>query len=133
MAAATSARYAGARTFTSSEGVWVDTAFDAGMMSVTVVGDGSTRCYDLNADPVVAAYPALGRRVIRVDDGLAYQVTLGAEVAAETTMASAERTEPWDSPRLTSVFRALIEQMHLINGQAIAHPPQVCSDATLLP
>ena len=77
------------------------------MMSVRVVGDGSRRCYELPADPVVAAYLALGNRVIWVDDGLAYQVALKDEVASEATSSPEERTFPVVQPTPTTAVTVM--------------------------
>ncbi len=62
------------KTFIRRDGVWVDTAFDAGTMKPQRVVFGSEAYFELLARrPALAPYFALGPRVIVVLDGQAYE------------------------------------------------------------
>jgi Ca-activated chloride channel family protein len=68
-------RIVGARTFVLSDGVWVDTAFDPQSMSPILVAFLSDDYFSLlEARPELAAYFALGARVIALSGGSAYEV-----------------------------------------------------------
>ena len=62
-------RHVGERTFVYRSGIWVDTAFDADKMEATMVPFGSSRYFELAADPEVAGYLALGPQVIFIWEG----------------------------------------------------------------
>jgi Ca-activated chloride channel family protein len=70
-----SVRIVGSRAFVSSEGVWVDTAFDPDRMQTQKVAFLSDDYFALSASrPDLAAAFALGERVIAISSGTAYEV-----------------------------------------------------------
>ena len=89
-------RHVGEHTFVYRSGIWVDTAFDADKMQPTEVAFGSSRYFELAADPEVAGYLALGNRVIWVADGVAYEVKEGE--VAEAPPAAAAKPVPAKEP-----------------------------------
>ena len=89
-------RHVGQRTFLYSGGVWVDTAFDGDRMRVAQVPFGSSRYFDLAADPEVARCLALGPQVVFVLEGQTYWVTTseGTEVEVTEVVAAAATQSP---------------------------------------
>jgi hypothetical protein len=71
----------GAKTFVYQGGVWTDTTYDPSRSDVQTVGFGNDAYFDLlSTRPDLGDYFALGRQVIVVVDGMAYQVSpSGAE------------------------------------------------------
>ena len=68
-------RLAGERTYRLFDGVWIDTAFDPETMTTVKVSFLSDDYFGLaGARPQLAAAFALGRRVIALADGVAYEV-----------------------------------------------------------
>jgi len=80
-------RHVGQHTFIYRSGIWVDTAFDADRMQPTEVAFGSSRYFELAAEPEVAGYLALGPQVIFVFEGKAYRITPSDEAEAEAQAA----------------------------------------------
>jgi Ca-activated chloride channel family protein len=71
-------KYVGIRTFLNVDGVWTDTQFDSDTMTATPVQFGSDNYLALAASrPELASAFALGKQVIVVLDGTAYQVVPG--------------------------------------------------------
>ena len=78
----------GDRTFLLSNGVWVDTTFDATKMTAEAVAFGSERYFALlAAHPELGRYLALGDRVTVIADGKAYAVAPDAVATAATDRA----------------------------------------------
>ncbi len=76
--AASTVRVVGSRTFVLSDGKWIDTAFDPDTMKPTPVEFLSTDYFALvNAHPRLADAFALGKQVIALSDGAAYEVVPG--------------------------------------------------------
>ncbi len=70
----------GAKTFILKEGVWIDTAFERGRVETVKVPFGSEAYFRLLADnPSLGQYFSLGKRVIVVEKGTAYEVVEGGE------------------------------------------------------
>ncbi|MDQ3168279.1 MAG: VIT and VWA domain-containing protein [Chloroflexota bacterium] len=68
-------RYVGARTFIDQDGVWVETTYDADLMTTVTVVYGSDEYFRLATErPDLASAFALGSRVIAIDGGIAYEV-----------------------------------------------------------
>jgi Ca-activated chloride channel homolog len=68
-------RIVGSKVFVSTEGVWIDTAFDPEKMETVKVAFLSDDYFALAASrPALAAAFALGNRVIALSDGVAYEV-----------------------------------------------------------
>ena len=71
-------RLVGSKTFILQDTVWTDTTFDPSRMSTEPVGFGSDAYFDLlAARPEWGDYLALGRCVIFVAEGTAYEVVEG--------------------------------------------------------
>ena len=102
-------RHVGEHTFVYRSGIWVDTAFDAdglashAMMQPTEVAFGSSRYFELAAEPEVAGYLALGPRVIFVFEGKAYQITPSeeTEAAAKATPSAVPSPSPGPTVELS--------------------------------
>ena len=74
----TQVKAVGDKTFVWHEDAWIDTTFDADKMTASRVGFGSDDYFELlAARPEWGRYFALGRRVIVVLDGTAYEVVEG--------------------------------------------------------
>lgn len=103
-------RHVGKRTFVYRSGVWVDTAFDVDTMQVTEVPFGSSRYFELAADPEVAGYLALGSQVIFVFEGQAYQITPSEEMEleAQATQPAVQPTVEQPQPSDASGFLAAL-------------------------
>ncbi len=66
------------KTFVLRNGVWIDTTFDAGKMTPQKIGFGSDTYFQfVSAHPEWGAYFALGRQVVVVLDGRAYEIAEG--------------------------------------------------------
>ena len=77
--AAQALRQVGDKTFLLSNGIWVDTTFDATKMTAEALAFGSERYFDLlAAHPEIGRYLALGDRVTVVVEGKAYAISPGA-------------------------------------------------------
>lgn len=69
----------GAKTFVWRDGVWIDTAYDAGAEAPQRVGFASDAYFDLlSVAPQLGQYLSLGPRVIVVYQGQAYEIVEGA-------------------------------------------------------
>jgi Ca-activated chloride channel family protein len=91
----------GDRTFLLSNGVWVDTTFDATKMAAAPVKFGSERYFALlAAHPELGRYLALGDRVTVIADGKAYAV---APDAVEPAASSSPITTPGATPATAAV------------------------------
>ena len=103
-------RHAGERTFVYRSGVWVDMAFEADKMQVTEVTFGSSRYFELAADPEVAGYLALGSQVIFVFEGQACQITPSEEMEleAQATQPAVQPTVEQPQPSDASGFLAAL-------------------------
>ncbi len=103
-------RHVGKRTFVYRSGLWVDTAFEADTMQVTEVPFGSSRYFELAADPEVAGYLALGSQVIFVFEGQAYQITPSEEMEleAQATQPAVQPTVEQPQPPDASGFLAAL-------------------------
>ena len=93
-------RHAGAKTFVLQDGIWTDTAFDAGRMVVREIAFGSEAYFELLAEqPAWGAYLALGERVVFVgDDGdglTAYRI---GETGEERPTATPTERGSGDTP-----------------------------------
>ena len=68
----------GSKTFVFRDGIWIDTAFDAGDQTPQRVGFASDAYFDLlSAAPKLGQYVALGPRVLLVHEGVAYEIVEG--------------------------------------------------------
>ena len=101
-------RVVGARTFVYSNGVWIDTAFDPQSMQTVKVSFLSKDYFALTqAYPDLAAAFALGRQVIAISNGTAYEV-VGADVNTgpveipPTPTAGAVTSRPTETPAAVS-------------------------------
>jgi Ca-activated chloride channel family protein len=94
-------RHVGQHTFVYRSGIWVDTAFDADEMEPTEVAFGSSRYFELAAEPKVAGYLALGPQVIFVLQGKAYQIMPSEE--AETAATATPPAVPSSTPDPTAI------------------------------
>ncbi len=90
-------RHVGEHTFIYRIGIWMDTAFDADEMQPTEVAFGSSRYFELAAEPEAAGYLALGPQVIFVLEGKAYQIT-PSEEAEEAEVAETAAPQAASSP-----------------------------------
>jgi Ca-activated chloride channel family protein len=117
-------RHVGQRTFVYRSGVWVDTAFDADGMWAMDVPFGSSRYFELAADPEAAGCLALGPQVIFVFRGKAYRITPSEEtetvgpsqstvapppVPSPTARPVVERAQPLDSGSFLSGLWAWLQ------------------------
>jgi len=91
-------RHVGEHTFINRGGIWVDTGFDAGEMQVTKVVFGSSRYFELAANPEVAGYLALGPQVIFVFEGKAYQITPSEEAGPKAQATPPAVPSPTPQP-----------------------------------
>jgi len=91
-------RHVGERTFVYRGGIWVDTGYEADKMEATMVPFGSSRYFELAADPEVAGYLALGPQVIFVYEGKAYRVTPSEEVEPEAQATPPVSPSPTPRP-----------------------------------
>ena len=90
-------RYVGTKTFFLRDGVWTDSAYDAGGMLPVQVGFGSEGYFDmLAAWPEWGEYLALGSRVLFVAEGMTYEVVEGdaGPVEIPPTPVHGEMQEP---------------------------------------
>jgi Ca-activated chloride channel family protein len=98
--AAQTVRILGSKVFVSTDGVWVDTAFDPGKMETVKVAFLSDDYFALAASrPALAAAFSLGDRVIALTEGVAYEV-----VATETPV------EPVQIPPTQTAIPAATEK-----------------------
>jgi Ca-activated chloride channel family protein len=96
----------GARTFVYQDGVWTDTTYDPSRSDVQTVGFGSDAYFDLLATrPDLGDFFALGKQVIVVVDGMAYEVSpSGADtVELPPTPTSVKPEQPSVTPTARSV------------------------------
>jgi Ca-activated chloride channel family protein len=84
-------RIVGPRTFILSDGVWVDTAYDPIKMQTQKVAFLSEDYFTLaEARPDLAAAFALGKRVIALSEGVAYEIVEPGEAADEIHLPAAQ-------------------------------------------
>ena len=94
--AAQALRQVGDKTFLLSNGVWVDTTFDATKMAADAIAFGSERYFDLlAAHPEIGRYLALGDHVTVWVDGKAYAI---APDAIESKAAPSSAPSPVATP-----------------------------------
>ncbi len=104
--AAQRVRIVGARTFVLTDGVWTDSAFDPEQMQTVKVPFLSGDYFALaDARPELAAAFALGRRVIALSEGVAYEV-VDADQPSQVTSVPPSLTP---SPPETDPTRRTVE------------------------
>ena len=111
-------RHVGDKTFVLREGVWMDTTYQPDRMKPVKVSFGSQAYFQLLAEhPEWGRYFALGKRLIVVLDGKAYQVeeTPDALQASPTpTPSSKERSQtPYQLAALVEWLRRLLDRIRL--------------------
>jgi len=71
-------KYAGSKTFLRSGGIWTDTTFDPQTMETVKIGFGTETYFQILASrPAWGKYFSLGKEVIFIAEGKAYQVVKG--------------------------------------------------------
>ncbi|TFG50312.1 MAG: VWA domain-containing protein [Anaerolineales bacterium] len=105
--------YVGDKTFFLQNGIWIDSTFDPDSMKTTPIGFGSDVYYELLTSRTAwGKYFALGKQVIFVDSGEAFEVVVGegglSSVPPRLSQpdTSSIATES-DQPRRFPDFRAL--------------------------
>jgi Ca-activated chloride channel family protein len=99
--AARTVRVVGSRTFVLSDSTWIDTAYDPDTMKTRPVEFLSAEYFTLVAEhPELADAFALGKQVIALSDGIAYEVIPGEETAkpVNITPTPATSTRPTVTP-----------------------------------
>ncbi|MBL7062926.1 MAG: VWA domain-containing protein [Anaerolineae bacterium] len=97
-------RLVGSKTFVLQDTVWTDTTFDPSRMSTTQVGFGSDGYFDLlAARPEWGDYLALGRCVIFVAEGTAYEVVEGEAGPVQVPPTHTPESDQPDQPTATPV------------------------------
>jgi Ca-activated chloride channel family protein len=95
-------RHVDNRTFVYQDGVWVDTTYQAGQMERVPVEFGSASYFELlESRPEWASYLALGRRVLFVVEGTAYEVVEEEVDAVSVPPALPSPTSGASSSRVT--------------------------------
>jgi Ca-activated chloride channel family protein len=95
-------RIVGSRTFVLTGGAWTDTAFDPQTMQTVKIGFLSTDYFALAASrPELGEAFALGRRVIALSDGVAYEVVEDASQATTPVVIPPTRTPAPTEPQVT--------------------------------
>jgi Ca-activated chloride channel homolog len=108
-AAAQALRQVGDKTFLLSNGIWVDTTFDATRMAAEALAFGGKRYFDLlAAHPEIGRYLALGDHVTVLVDGKAYAIApdaiepeAGPSPASSSVATPESMADPAGSPPLT--------------------------------
>ena len=91
----TQVKTVGDKTFVWHEEAWIDTTFDGDRMTASRIGFGSDDYFELlAARPEWGRYFALGRRVIVVLDGTAYEVVEGEGDPVEVPPAATPIVTP---------------------------------------
>jgi Ca-activated chloride channel homolog len=119
-------RYAGSKTFLQRDGIWIDTAFDADVNVVRPVEFAGDDYFELlTAAPELAPYLAIGRQLLVVHQGVAYQIVTDD---AAPVIPGSERQE---APVLPQATPAPSRQPPA--GGRPALPTGLCTAAAFLP
>ncbi|MGQ9492237.1 MAG: VIT domain-containing protein [Anaerolineae bacterium] len=93
----TEIRLVGNKTFVLRNNIWTDTTYDPQQMHVTHLQLGSANYFTLLAEhPQWGKYFAVGKRVIVVLGGRAYQVKADALEAQDSLVANPQALSPWE-------------------------------------
>jgi Ca-activated chloride channel homolog len=119
-------RYAGSKTFVQRDGIWIDTAFDSDNHVLWTVEFAGNDYFELlTAVPELAPYLAVGRQLLVVHQGVAYQIVTDG---VANVRPISERPV---APALPGPTTPPTEQPPASERPAL--PAGLCASATLLP